>query len=433
MTAPHTVAKDDLLDAALQHFTGAQHRSASELRRVQDTKIRMLLPHATENVRLYRELYRGRGIQPDEIRTAEDLWRLPSVSKEDYQRIGPQGYVDERHKIETLAARTTSGSLGSKLAVYTSQEEAVRARASLWSGWLARGVTTGDRLLMIGSTHLERGFPGYRSDFVPAHAIDDEVRERFRRFQPTVIVGIVECVAMLAQDVKRRELRERRGVRMIFVFGQALSPQLKQLIESGFDAEIFDLYGATETSWMGYECERHAGLHLNLERCVVQLARLDNPDQPVAPGELGQVIVTSLMRRITPFIRYRMNDVAALDETPCPCGRSSPRLRAVEGRVHDFLIAAGGQWIPPARIFVNLGPGSTLIADVRVVQETREHVRVSAIPAAGFDDAERERIKEVIRHQLGDVAVTIDLVEEIPLDPSGKRRRIFRAFDLPPN
>lgn len=433
MAAPQTTAEHELLHTALRHFCGAQHLPALKLREIQDTKLRMLLPLAAENVQLYRELYRERGLAAAEVQTAEDLWRLPSVSKEDYQRLGPRGYVDERHEFATLARRTTSGSLGRKLEIYASREEAVRTRASLWSAWLGQGVTTDDRLLTVGSPHLARGFPGYRCAWVPAGAVDDEIRERFRALKPTVIVGIVECVAILAQDVGRRDLPERHGVRKIFVFGQALSPQLRQLIESGFDAEIFDLYGATETSWMGYECECHAGLHLNPERCVVQLARLDDPDLPVAPGELGQVIVTSLMRRTTPFIRYRMNDVAALDETPCPCGRSAPRLRAVEGRVHDFLIATGGQWVPPARIFVDLGPGSKLIADVRVVQETREQVRVSVIPAPGFDASERERIKQAIRRQLGDVAVTVDLVEEIPLDPSGKRRRIFRAFDLPVN
>lgn len=433
MTASNTAAASDLLDTALQHFCGTQFLSAPELKRLQDSKIRILLPHVAKNVRLYRELYRDHGVLPEDIQTADDLWRLPSVSKEDYVRIGPRGYVDERHEIGTLTTRTTSGSLGNKLTIYSTREEGVRMRASLWSAWISRGVTPDDRIFMMGSPHLERTLPPFRSDFAPVQMPNEEVLDRFRTLKPTVIVGIVECIAILAQDVRRRDLPERHGVRKILPFGQALSPQLLGLIESGFDAEIFNLYGCTETSWMGYECEHHGGLHLNPDRNVVQIAKLDDPNQPAPPGELGQVIVTSLMRRTNPFIRYRLNDVAALDDTPCPCGRSAPRLQAVEGRVHDFLIATNGQWIPPARIFVNLSYGGKSVVDHRVVQETRERVRVFIVPGAGFDDAERERIRQVIRNQLGDVAVTIDLVEEIPREPSGKRRRIFRAFDLPVN
>jgi phenylacetate-CoA ligase len=306
-------------------------------------------------------------------------------------------------------------------------------RANLWSAWLGLGINHDDRLLMMAAPYLERKVPPYRSDFIPVQMSNDEAIERFRALRPTAIIGSVECIALLAAELRRRDVPERHGVRRIFPFGQTLSLQLKQMIESGFDAEIFDLYGATEPSWMAYECEQHNGMHINTDRVIIQVAKFGKPDEPAAPGELGEVIITSLMRHTTPFVRYRMMDAGAIDPTPCRCGRQAPRLKSLEGRVQDFLISTDGRLIGPGNIAIDLTDGGqdATIIDHRVVQETPTRARVSIVPGPGFGQANIERIAQVVRNHLGEVSVTVDVVDEIPREPSGKRRRIFRAFDLP--
>jgi phenylacetate-CoA ligase len=421
---------NELFRAALQHFVSTQHLPGPELKRLQDAKLRDLLRHAVKHVPFYRDFYREHGVSAETIVDGEDLWRLPSVTKSDYLRVGSSNYVDERQEIGQLRRRTTSGSLGRALAIYATQEEEVRLRASLWSAWLSLGITSRDRLFMMAAPYLARPLPPIRSDFAAVQMSIDEVIERFRALQPTAIIGSVESIALLAVEVRRRDLPERHGVRRIFPFGQTLSLQLKQMIQRGFDAEVLNLYGATETSWLGHECERHDGLHVNANRVIVHVARLGHPDQPAAPGELGEVIVTSLLCRTTPFIRYRLHDAAALDPTPCPCGRSTPRLKSLEGRVQDFLLSTTGQWVGPGAIAIDLSAGQEAIIDHRVVQEAQDRVRVSIVPAAHFGEPDRQRIEQVVLRHLGAVVVVINLVEEIPRETSGKRRRIYRAFDL---
>jgi phenylacetate-CoA ligase len=292
------------------------------------------------------------------------------------------------------------------------------------------GITHQDRLFMMAAPYLARPKPGFRSEFVAVQMSTDETIERFRALRPTAIIGAVEAIALLAAEVRRRELPERRGVRRIFPFGQTLSPQLRAMILSGFEAEIFNLYGSAEFNWIGSECEKHDGLHINADRAVVHIARFGRPDEPAAPGEVGEVIATSLVRHTTPFIRYRLEDAAAFDPTPCSCGRTAPRLKSLEGRVQDFLISTSGQWIGPATVAIDLTAGQDAIIDHRVVQESRKRARVSIVPGPGFGPSDAERIERVIRHHLGEVSVAVDAVEEIPREPSGKRRRIFRAFDL---
>lgn len=423
---------DELFQLACQHFTTVQFSSAAELQRLQTTKLRNILRHVVDHIPLYRDLYREHGVSIGEIARADDLWRLPAVEKRDYLEAGPERYVDSRHDLTRLYTKSTSGSLGKSLMIFTSRDEGTRMRANLWSAWLGLGIAPEDRLFMMAAPYLERKVEPYRSDFAPVQMSTDETIARFRALRPTAVIGSVECIALLAAELGRRDVPERHGVRRIFPFGQTLSHQLRQMIGSGFDAQIHNLYGATEPSWMAYECEHHDGMHINVDRVVIQIAKFGKPDEPAAAGELGEIIITSLMRSTTPFVRYRLMDAGAIDLTPCPCGRKAPRLKSLEGRVQDFLLSTGGRLIGPGNIAIDLTDGGkdASIIDHRVVQETPTRARVSIVPGPGFGPPNIARIEQVIRNHLGEVSVTVEQVDEIPREPSGKRRRIFRAFDL---
>lgn len=386
---------------------------------------------ASRFVPLYRDRYRAHVEVLRNLRGPDDLWRLPAVSKEDYVRLGPAGYVDEREERPRLVCRTTSGSLGRALDLFATPAEATVHSALLWSGWMGR-VTKEDRMLCLAAPHLEMTQQYIPNTFLPTRASAEEARARVLEFRPTVVVGSVEAIALLARDLRQHDVGARRAVRVILPFGQTLTPQLEAMIREGFDGEIFNLYGAAETFWIAQECEHHNGLHVIPGRVIVQIARLNHPDQPAGPGELGEVIVTSLARWTTPLIRYRLGDVAAFDSSPCPCGRPGPRLRSLEGRIQDFLIARDGSWVSPGAVQTDLAYGQEALLDHRIVQETPELVRAWIVPGPGFGEGQRRHIVEALRHHLGSVCVEVELVEEVPRDPSGKRRRVHRDFGPSP-
>jgi phenylacetate-CoA ligase len=415
----------------LQRFIAGQRAFGPDLSRIRAQRVRGLVRHVSEHVSLYRNLYRRHNVDIANIRAPADLWRLPAVSKVDYLEAGSKGYTDGRGDLLNLYTQTTSGSLGRALTIYATATEADRLLANLWTGWLGLGVHERDRLFMMSAPYLAEEVAPFRSVFIPVQMKIEEAVALFRRFRPTVIVGMVEAIALLAVELKRRNVQERHEVRAIFPFGQTYSEQLRGMISNGFGAEVFVLYGSAEAGWLGYECEYHAGLHVPEGRIDVQVARMGKTDEAAAPRELGEVIITSLLRSTTPFVRYRLHDAAALDLDPCPCGRTAPRIVQIEGRVQDFLVALEGTWIGPSGIAIDLMVGRPVIIDYRIVQTDREHVIVSLVVNPELPALEPRDVREVVRRHLGPVQVEVDLVKDIPRDPSGKRRRVFRMFDLP--
>ena len=131
-------------------------------------------------------------------------------------------------------------------------------------------ATRDDRLFCMTAPYLQFHHQLVPNVFIPVHMDAAEVVARFRAFRPTVVMGSVESIALLAHDLEWQNIPQRRDVRLLFPFGQTLTPQLRAMIREGFDGEIVELYGTNETLWLGIECEQHDGLHVPLSQAIVQ-------------------------------------------------------------------------------------------------------------------------------------------------------------------
>lgn len=387
---------------------------------------------ASRQVPLYCDKYAARGVDVGQVSDVEELWRLPAVTKSDFAAVGVSGYIDARLNVERLRCTTTSGSLGAPLSLYSTDTELAQLAVYLHSPWIEQGIGRQDRVLMLLAPYLEPAPPQWQTRWVSAAAGHTGVVDAFQDFEPTAVIGSTESVALLGLEVARRsELQQlATGVRALFPFGQTLSPELRRLMQSGFRAPIYDLYGSQEGGWLGVECEAGEGLHVPAGQVVVQIARLGEPDVPAEPGELGEVLLTSLLRTTMPMIRYRMHDVAKLDVAPCRCGRQTPRITALEGRVQDFLVSSEGRLVSPGNVCSDLSKHPKVL-DHRVVQETPERVRVQLVVQGELSGEDTAAVRATVQLHLGQVEVEVQQVIEIERDPSGKRRRAHRAFPLP--
>ena len=253
-------------------------------------------------------------------------------------------------------------------------------------------------------------------EYLDAYAMDDDTIRRFhdrivaRRIR--VIIGYAESLDLLARVNLASGLEAPPDLETVISSAGVLSIEARARISKAMGTPVFDRYGAREGGLIAYECQAHEGLHLNCYSQVVEL--LPIPGEP----DLHEILITNLDNYAMPLIRYRIGDLATRKPTACDCGRSWPRIAAVAGRTTDILTARDGRLVHGAAIRHALF-GIEAVESYRFVQETIQSSSVFVVgrnATDGVADLIAERVKEV----LGEVQVIVQVVDKLPLPPSGK-------------
>jgi phenylacetate-CoA ligase len=240
------------------------------------------------------------------------------------------------------------------------------------------------------------------------------------RFQPDLIQAYASSIHLLARYLLRQGIRPSYPKRGIISAAERLTPRMRREIESVFPARVFDRYGSREVSAIAAECGEHNGLHIHTPAYVVET--IDPATGANVAGTLGEIVVTVLNNHAMPFIRYRIGDLGILDTAPCPCGRTTPRLREVIGRTSDNFVLEGGR-IVHGEYFTHLFYGRTGVAQFQFEQETREAFRLRVVPDADWSEAVSQSLEREIREAIGGTPrLAIETCSEIPKTASGKFR-----------
>ncbi len=245
---------------------------------------------------------------------------------------------------------------------------------------------------------------------------------KINRIRPKQILAYVESLVELCR-FSRRTGRPIRSPRNAVVTAGVLTPAARDLMEETLQAPVFNQYGSREVGIIAKECSQK-GLHLNVLTHFVEITGTGG--EVLSPGETGDIVVTLLTNYAMPLLRYRIGDRGSFAAGPCSCGCSWPRLAAVEGRVTDNFITAGGTMIYGA-LFRHFLFFQEWIKKYQIVQEDYLRIRYLIVPwdDGGVPSAARQRDLEEIagltRRVMGvDCRVDFDFVEEIEPSPSGK-------------
>jgi phenylacetate-CoA ligase len=211
----------------------------------------------------------------------------------------------------------------------------------------------------------------------------------------------------------------------MIVSAEMLLPGKRKILEETFGGKVFNRYGCREVSVIASECEYHSGLHVSADTLLVEV----EPAPNLPPG-MGKILVTDLLNRSMPLIRYEIGDLASLDTTMhCPCGRSLPLIGNIQGRTSDFLRLPSGRMIA--------GPSLALLAadmhDVRQVQFIQpdpEHVTLKVVAGYGYGARTERELRRRMQPYLEDkTSLTIVTSDSIPSEPSGKYRFVKATED----
>ncbi len=210
---------------------------------------------------------------------------------------------------------------------------------------------------------------------------------------------------------------------------ETLTQQQRDLISQAFGCPVRNTYGMGETVVAASECE-HGAMHIWPEVGYVEVYQ-DLADAPAAPGTTGRLVATGLLNKEMPLIRYEVGDRGAVDWTfeRCACGRTLPRLTALEGRTVDNLVTADGR-----RVFATPGAffAGMPIVQAQVIQEAVGRVRIRLIPAPGFEASHAETIQQRVRRRLGDISVEVERVADLPRGPNGKLKGVVNLVGTEP-
>ncbi|MFP4054154.1 MAG: phenylacetate--CoA ligase family protein [Phycisphaerae bacterium] len=415
----------------------AENLRALQLKRLQDVVAR------TAEVPFYREAYARAGVRPQDIRSLDDLRRLPFTNKADLRDHYPLGFLAVPRE-QILRIHGSSGTTGKPTFVAYTRDD-LDTWANLCARFLVSGGLRSEHLVQIafgyglftGGFGLHYGVEKVGSAIVPA-ASGNTPRQimLMQDLRPEALV-CTPSYALNIADVARNQGLDPTDLSLQFAHfgGEPWTEDMRVQIERELGLLAFNNYGLSEVIGPGVsgECVARTGMHVQEDHFLVECV---DPDtlEPVADGQRGELVFTALTKQALPIVRYRTRDIATLDRTPCPCGRTTARMSRVVGRTDDMLIIRG----------VNVFPSQIEEALLRV-DGTAPHyqivvsrpgnldevtVRVEVRPESFSDEMRqmqrmRDRIDREI-HSVAGIRVMVELVAPKTLERfMGKAKRVL--------
>jgi phenylacetate-CoA ligase len=394
---------------------------AEEMAKRRDDALQSIVRFAYDNVPWYGRVMNERGITPDDVRSTSDLSLLPIVEHDDLLSSSRE-FLPRGARVEELVELKTSGSSGAPRTIYHDVEGMIagwavklreRALREKYGGRLKKYRSAS--LSMEGDSaqrvreHMRVSAPAVWKlipDSRKFSAFEDPARvvEGLREWRPDRISGYGSAIGRLFRYVADSGA-DLPLPRLVTFSSDSLSSTERHIIEDRFGVPVFGVYGATEAFAIGYECGEGEGYHVHEDVAFVRIVGPD--DRDVAPGEPGSVLVSNLVNRGTVLLNYRLGDVAASIPDACPCGRSLPRIRLLEGRDNAWIERPGA---PPVHPFRLSGPLNRLeVGRWQIVQPDIDRLIVRVLPTPGQD---RSRLEEAIRALVRE-AVRPDLEAEV--------------------
>ena len=324
--------------------------SNENLKKRQLEGLQWTVTHAYRGSETYRKKFDGLNLKPEDIQSLDDLKRLPFTSAEDLS----EGYPFPLRSVpmrDVVRIHTSSGTTGKRKVLCYTQKD-----IKDWTHFFARcfelaGLTVEDRVqIAVGYGPWTAGIgfqmacEAFGSMAIPIGPGNIETQTEYLiDFKSTVLCCTASMGLLLGEEVERRGIRDKINLKKMIYGAERSSDAMRKRIKSLLGLEdIYDISGMTELygPGTGIECSAHQGIHYWSDYYILEIL---NPDtsETLTPGEVGEMVVTTLQKEAVPLIRYRTHDLTSLIQEPCPCGNLFPRHDRLQGRTDDMFIFRG--------------------------------------------------------------------------------------------
>jgi len=319
-----------------------------ELEELQLRRLKSVAEKVYRNVPFYHRKFQEAGVAPEDIKSLADISRLPTTRKQDLRDNYPFGLFAVPRE-EVVRVHASSGTTGKPTVVgYTAKD------IETWSDLMARDfVMVGVEKKDIFQNAVNYGFftgglgVHYGIERMGAMAVPSGVGNTERQLEIMMDFGVtvLHCTPSyalyLAETAKARGVVDKLNLRIGCFGAEPWSDESRRELEEALNIKAYDSYGLSEMMGPGvaFECQEQDGLHIWEDHFLIEI--LDKDEQPCAPGEPGELVITSLTKEAMPLLRYHTGDVTYIMEGKCPCGRTSRKLHRFLGRADDMLIVRG--------------------------------------------------------------------------------------------
>ncbi|MER2504392.1 MAG: AMP-binding protein [Azonexus sp.] len=417
----------------------SQWWSQEKLEQYRLERLRNLLVKVRNHVPYYRDCFASLDFKPQSISSLADLNQLPLLTK---TIIRAEGDRMKSEVAKGLARFNTGGSSGEPLIFFIGTERVSHDVAAKWRATRWWDVDIGDREIVVWGSPIELSAQDrlrhwrdrlMRTQLLPAFQMSEAKLDEFiltiTRTRPRMLFGYPSSISLLARHAEKRgQSMSRLGIKVAFVTSERLYEEQRNVISRIFGCPVANGYGGRDAGFIAHECPA-GGMHLTAEDIIVEI--VDRDGHVLAPGQVGEIVITHLATSDFPFIRYRTGDMGALSTTLCACGRGLPILEEIQGRTTDFVVAADGTVMHGLALIYPIRdlPG---VAAFKVIQHSLNHTEVQIVANGDYSPAVANSIQSGIQARLGkNVTVDVQKVEAIQPERSGKFRYIVSHVPLP--
>ena len=413
----------------------------AQIRSWQNERLLKQIKHAWNDVPYYRKKMEEKGVTPDDIKSLDDLHKLPFMSKEDLRQCYPFGLLAVPKK-DVVRIQSTSGTTGKRVIAFYTQND-----LDIWEDCCARAIMaaggTSDDVchvcygygLFTGGAGLDGGSHKVGCMTLPMSSGNTDRQLQFMiDLEATILCCTPSYASFLGEAINERGLKDKIKLKAGIFGAEAWSEEMRRDIEEKLGIKAYDIYGLTEISGPGvaFECSEQTGMHINEDHFIAEII---NPDtgEVLPMGSEGELVFTCITKEAFPLLRYRTRDICVLSEEPCSCGRTHVKMTKPRGRSDDMLIVKGVNVFPSQIESVLLEQGYTSNYQI-VVDRVKTSDTIDVFVEMKIEDYEQDRerlpehekkIMKGLKSMLG-ISVNVNLVEPKSIQRSeGKAVRVI--------
>jgi phenylacetate-CoA ligase len=404
--------------------------SHADLVEYQDRRLRELIRYAYDFIPYYKELFDKNKINPDKIKSVKDLPNIPVLTKK-IVRERFDSLVCDKKFFKKYFSRIyhTSGSTGTPLKIYHDRYTDISKLIFYWSMWENAGYKIGERFAVASSqlADVDKIFNYEKlvnTLYFSLFKINQDnsliLLDELIRLKCKILRGYPTTIYNFLKFVESNKKIKKLSIKSVICVSESLLDFQRRYIESVLKVKVFNMYCQWEHVCLAMECE-YGNMHHQMENGILEI--LDDKNNAVEDGKLGEITATGFYNRTMPLIRYKMGDLAIKSKINCACNRAHDVMERIDGRIEDSVVTSDNRLVTGLSNAFKYSNGFNF---AQIVQNNKGSIDVRIVKNNNFSEKEMEILNKNLRSILGEeIKINFVFVSNIESSKNGKIRLVI--------